>query len=63
MQVLPSSRFVGDQGAGLAWKGSGRAGLEQLTRERHPTLEITQGQVLNESPTDITQFWCYLYGN
>jgi len=27
------------------------------------TLEATQGQILNQSPTDATRFWWHLYGS
>ena len=27
------------------------------------TLEVTQGQILSQSPTDATRFWWYLYGS
>ena len=28
---------------------------------RYPALEITQGQILRQSPTDATRFWWHLY--
>jgi len=28
-----------------------------------PTLEVTQGQILSQSPTDATRFWWHLYGS
>ena len=28
-----------------------------------PTLEVTQGQMLSQSPTDATRFWWHLYGS
>jgi len=27
------------------------------------TLEVTQGQILSQSPTDATRFWWHLYGS
>ena len=27
------------------------------------TLEVTQGQILSQSPTDVTRFWWHLYGS
>ena len=27
----------------------------------HPALEVTQGQIPGQSPTDTTRFWWHLY--
>jgi len=37
----------------------------RLTRPSRvaPTLEVTQGQILSQSPTDATRFWWHLYGS
>ena len=29
----------------------------------YATLEVTQGQILSQSPTDATRFWKHLYGS
>ena len=28
-----------------------------------PALEVTQRQIVSQSPTDATRFWCHLYGS
>ena len=30
---------------------------------RLTTLRVTQGQILSQSPTDVTRFWWLLYGS
>ena len=34
-----------------------------LTARYSPTLEATQVQILSQSPTDATRFWCHLCGS
>ena len=35
----------------------------EVTCPLHTTLEVTQGQILSQSPTDATRFWWHLYGS
>jgi len=35
----------------------------QHFQPRYATLEVTQGQILSQSPTDATRFWWHLYGS
>ena len=37
--------------------------LNMLKVPPRPTLEVTQGQILSQSPTDATRFWWHLYGS
>ena len=36
---------------------------DHLSSIPHGTLEVTQGQILTQSPTDATRFWWHLYGS
>ena len=35
----------------------------RISLQVHTTLEITQGQIASQSPTDATRFWLQLYGS
>jgi len=37
--------------------------IESLQVHSKPALEVTQGQILSQSPTDATRFWWHLYGS
>ena len=38
-------------------------GTTYLLQGVRTTLEATQGQILNQSPTDATRFWWHVYGS
>jgi len=42
---------------------SSRSPVQRDSENGGATLEVTQGQILSQSPTDATRFWWHLYGS